>query len=56
MSDKILSIKEMDGLFESCRPYWQNMKPVAECPKCGMKFYVDKFNVCPRCFVKLVEH
>lgn len=23
------------------------------CPKCGMIFYLDRFNLCPRCFIRL---
>ena len=28
-------------------------KPIYECPKCKMQFYLDRFYVCPRCWVKL---
>ena len=25
------------------------------CPKCGMIFYLDRFNVCPKCWVPIKE-
>jgi len=25
------------------------------CPKCGMIFYLDRFSVCPRCWVRIKE-
>lgn len=25
------------------------------CPKCGMVFYLDRFRVCPRCWVRIKE-
>ena len=26
-----------------------------QCPKCGMIFYLDRFHLCPRCWVRIRE-